>query len=484
MFWFFLYRTLSIIVFVIGLPIVTVTCLLVKKWKEGLDQKLGLIDWESIKKLRGSRFTELLTQLKDSEAKGSSVELKEFESTNIKQKNIWLHAVSFGEVKTIEPLVYRLQEAFPDYFICLSTGTKTGQDLARRLFTDLTTNPRLKKEVFVFYKPFDFYFAVKNWLDLIQPSMLIVAETEIWPELLIQSQSRKIPCFLVNARLTKKSASGYKKVLPLWKAVLRAFNGIYVQTELEQTLFESIGASAEQISVIGNLKFDSMQPASTNILNELKTELKLSEGSCVFVAGSTHREEEDLVCKAFLAALAKYKDQDLRLILAPRHPERLAEVYEICKKTQLTFAKRSSFKNFEETLTDWKILVLDTLGELNKFYGLGDFAFLGGTWADVGGHNPLEAASYGITSLLGPNSYKIQDLVKQLKRAALVIEFSSEEAFVQEFMATLEALVGQSKEEKEDAKKQKIATFIPQKNLSGTTIEMIKAQLRNAGVNQ
>ncbi|MDX1921388.1 MAG: glycosyltransferase N-terminal domain-containing protein [Candidatus Caenarcaniphilales bacterium] len=494
MFWFFIYRTLSIIVFVLGLPVVTTVCLLTKKWRDGLDQKLGLIDYETIKQLRGAHFVDLLGKLKQSEQPNSNNKSTiDFDNlSKTKQKNIWLHAVSFGEVKTIEPFVYKLQEAFPEYQLCLSTGTKTGQDLARKLFTDLKGNLRLKKEIFVFYKPFDFYFAVKNWLDLIKPEMVIIAETEIWPELLIQSCQRSIPCFLVNARLTEKSASGYKKLFPLWKQVLKAFKIIFAQTDFEKNLFKSIGAEESKIKVLGNLKFDSMQPAPESILNQLRNELNLPKSACVFIAGSTHQDEEGLVCKAYLEALKKYPQKDIRLVLAPRHPERLGEVYELIKKLGLPFMKRSAVTS-PASLTggaktefplsrglggdDWQILVLDTLGELNKFYGLADFAFLGGTWADIGGHNPLEPASYGLQTLIGPKSYKIPDLVRQLKIPNLVIEFDSSNDFEQKFMQILDSLLPLSGEEIQEMKRNRLLSFAPQKRLSEATIELVLAAI-------
>ena len=410
LFFLTLYRIVSSIIFLLGLPVIALLCLSVAKWREGLDQKLGLPDTDAL--LR-SRLLDLLHRNNDSELQPEQLlESKETE-------NIWLHAVSFGEVKTIEPLVYALQEAFPTHKICLSTGTQTGQQLAQKLFSDRTQNPRLKKDCFVFYYPFDFYFAVKNWFSALKPKFVIVAETEIWPEFLFQCMQRRVPVFIVNGRLTDRSVSKYRLIKPLMQEALRAFKGIFVQSEADQKRFFQIGATEEQVEVLSNMKFDALPQLQPERLQALKAELNLKQHSRVLIAGSTHKGEEELACQLYVALLKRHPNVDLRLIIAPRHLERLNEVEDACKTKQLQYIKRSDgTNNFDQ------VLILDTLGELNLFYGISQIALLGGTWTNVGGHNPLEAALYGIPIFAGPHTHKITDLVSQLEEMRLMHQIS------------------------------------------------------------
>ncbi|MDJ0626249.1 MAG: glycosyltransferase N-terminal domain-containing protein [Candidatus Caenarcaniphilales bacterium] len=424
MFWLFLYRAVITAFFITFLPVIIVTCLCVEKWKYGLEQKLGLIDTSSIYKVRGANFSQIIDEMKD----GSIDELSKYKSI----KNIWLHAVSFGEVKTIEPLVYELQKTFPQSSICLSTGTKTGQDLAQKLFTDKSTNDKLQKECFVFYCPFDFYFAVKNWFTVIKPSLLIIAETEIWPELIHQARVNNVQTFIVNARLTDSSVKKYNILKPLMSELMRCVDTIFVQSKVNLERFISIGAQSEQLKVIDNLKFDSTQKSSEDEVNALRKELNLQNESFVIIAGSTHKGEEELACSVFKSIVKNFPERDLRMIIAPRHLERLSEVKEICLTHSLEFLTRKDMlqtslnENPFNSFGKSQILLLDTLGELTKFYGISNIAMLGGTWAKVGGHNPLEPIVYGVPVVVGPHTFKIDELLSQLSDFISVQKTESE----------------------------------------------------------
>ena len=367
-----LYRLLAGAFFILGFPLIWLICLIVPKWRPGFWQKYGF-------------------QL----------------SVINNKKTIWLHAVSFGEVKTIQPLIQAIQRDYPNYSICLSTGTFSGQTLAKQLFPELI----------VFYCPFDFYFAVKAWLGRIKPAALFIAETELWPELIWQSASQNIPVFIINARLTDKSVRLYKLVKPFWQAILGKCRLVLAQSKLDSQRFTALGTPPNKIKVLPNLKWDSLSKLSAQEITENRHKLNLTtnQWEFVLVAGSTHPGEEELILQAFTGLLGQ-KDLDgynLRLILAVRHLERLTEVCKLLEKFNLTYILQSQLKTVKKD--DWQVLLVDKMGELPKMYSVANLALLGGTWANIGGHNPLEACIYDLPLLMGPYNYKIVELISELK---------------------------------------------------------------------
>ncbi len=396
--------------FILGLPWIVSLCLCVSKWREGIDQKFGFIDMNVLLKGR-------LLNIVDSIEANPEQMLESLQS-----QNIWLHAVSFGEVKTVEPLIYSLQEAFPACRICISTGTKTGQDLAKKLFSSKAQNPLLKKDCFVFYCPFDFYFAVKNWLTALRPKFIIIAETEIWPELLFQARQQNIPAFIVNGRLTDKSVQKYKAIKPLMKEALQAFKIIFAQSKLDADRFKVIGAAEEQVQIVDNLKLDSMKCLPTEVVASIKDQLGILNSTFILIAGSTHAGEEEIVFEVYKFLVNKYPDNDIRLILAPRHLERLAEIESLCASKLLISTRKSALSHETDI---WKLLILDTMGELSSLYSVANIAFIGGTWVDIGGHNPLEAAAYGMPIFVGSYTYKITDLVELLKEKSFLYQIEN-----------------------------------------------------------
>ena len=423
--------------FFAALPFIVLISLVVSKWRAGLSEKLGFI---------------------------------KFSKDILSNKNIWVHAVSYGEVKTVEPLIYELQKAFPEYNLCLSTGTQTGQNLAKSLFSHNSNNSKLLKNIFVFYCPFDFYFSVKSLMNKLNPKMLIVAETEIWPEMLAQAKQKAIPTFLVNARLTNRSVNRYKFLKPIFGQVLKTFTGIYTQSERDKIRFLEIGALSERMKVLPNLKFDSMQKAQPEKVDELKQELNIKANSIVLIAGSTHKGEEELICKLFSSLLSHFHNKnlnlDLRLILAPRHLDRVHEVESICKNHKLIFRKRS--QNNAREFEAGQALLLDTMGELSQMYAVSDIALLGGTWAKIGGHNPLEAAVNNIPILVGEHIYKISDLADQLAELGLLFQTISDESL---FTKTLELIQNENNNDNSSQPKAKIEL---DKSVSSSIIELIK----------
>ena len=345
------------------------------------------------------------------------------------KKRFWIHAVSFGEVKTIEPLINLLREEFDDCHIFLSTSTNTGFELASNLSASISN-------LTAFYCPIDFYPCVKRYFDAINPDIFFLAETELWFELLFQVRERNILCFLVNARLTERSSKNYKKIPILnniLKEALKSFTCVFAQTETDRQRFLQIGFNEEKIKVLGNLKFDGMKRANQEELNILKSDLNIKDESFVIVSGSTHEGEESLHLDVYKELLLKFPNIDLRLIIAPRHLERLKRVQEFCKENKISFTSTRQ-KNFAKG----QVFLVDTMGELGKFYGLGDIALLGGTWAKVGGHNPFEPLAYGVPIIVGEYTYKIKDLVKSLSSSGHCICCNKKEELIAELSKRIE----------------------------------------------
>ncbi|MDX1918184.1 MAG: glycosyltransferase N-terminal domain-containing protein [Candidatus Caenarcaniphilales bacterium] len=370
MFWTYAYRALS----TLALPFLVLASLLVPKWRAGLAQRLGFIP-QGLKDLRADSRTPL----------------------------IWIHAVSYGEVRTILPLVQALHSELPTHRLAISTGTLTGQKLAQELFREEG------KELasLVFYAPFDHEHCVKSWFDFLRPAGLVLVETELWLELISEAQDRQIPCLMINARLTERSVRLYKFISPLLRPLMKRFEFVLAQSKLDRDRYLAIGTDQEKTIALGNLKLDGLKPASPLELDRLRTKLQIKDQDKVIVAGSTHQGEEGMICDV----LRKIYQPNLKLILVPRHIERVNQIFELCRSYRFATSLISDIK------PDYTVLIVDRMGMLSKLYGLGEVALLGGTWANVGGHNPLEPAIYGIPVLTGAHTYKITELVQQLQES-------------------------------------------------------------------
>jgi 3-deoxy-D-manno-octulosonic-acid transferase len=300
----------------------------------------------------------------------------------------------------------------------------TGYGLAEKLFRKPSPQNSKVDDVVVFYAPFDFFFAVQNWFALIKPSMLIIAETEIWPELILQSRENKTATFIINGRLTDKSVRNYSLIKPLVNEVLNSFNLIISQSETNKKRFLQLGLEESKIKVLPNLKFDTMKISELAKTEKLRHELDLNPSrDFVMIAGSTHNGEEELCLKVLNQLKALYPDKSIKLILAPRHLERLSEVEKIVLNKNFTYLKRSE----KVSLQSKDVLIVDSMGELQDLYSLANIAFLGGTWAKIGGHNPLEPIGQGCLTLAGPFIYKIKDLAEDLTEKGFLVIVPSED---------------------------------------------------------
>ncbi len=308
---------------------------------------------------------------------------------------IWLHAVSVGEVLAVTRLVKDLESALPGHLIVVSTTTRTGQALAHQRFDSNR----------VFYCPLDLPWAVSAYLNALQPSLLILAETEFWPNLLHGCFSRGIPVAVVNARISNRSWPRYRRLRSLWRPLLSRLNRVLAQSQTDADRLLALGCDPDRVSVAGNLKFDVRVAQETEATRWLKS---MSAGLRFVVAGSTLEGEESALMDAWPRLIAT--DPQLVLILAPRHPERFGAVATLLDKAGALWARRSSWTSgtsaaarASRSLRPGEIVLLDTIGELASVYSLASVAFVGGSLVPAGGHNPLEPAQFAVPIVMGPH---------------------------------------------------------------------------------
>ena len=338
-----------------------------------------------------------------------------FYSKNVSGKRTTLvHAVSVGEVNAVENLVKRMRKEYPDDYIVLSTVTKTGQEVANNKLSNYTDE--------IIYFPYDFFFSVISCLKSIKPDRIIIAETEIWPMFSYIANLMKISLVLVNGRISPTSYSGYKHLSFFFKDVLSWFDKILMQTQGDKERIISIGAPVEKTEVMGNLKFDIEKNLTQEEVEKLKDEVKLNNNR-LFVVASTHKGEDEIALGVF--AQIKQKNPDAKLLIAPRHPQRYEQVEELIKKTKMNYTKRSLSGDFENS----DIMMLDTMGELSKFFSLGYLAFIGGSFSNTGGHNPLEANIWDVPVISGPTIFNFKDIYKLLTKEGAAIVVKTEEEF-------------------------------------------------------
>lgn len=304
---------------------------------------------------------------------------------------IWLHAVSVGEVLAVTQLVKEIGAAFPGYELRISTTTRTGQDLARERFGAER----------VFYCPLDLPWATRAYLNALRPSLLILAETEFWPNLLHGCFRRQIPVVVVNARISDRSWPRYQMLQRLWRPILSKLSRVLAQTDVDGQRLIALGCQPERVSVSGNLKFDVRAAREADATIILKA---AGKGQRFVVAGSTLEGEEAALLESWPKLLAT--DPNLVMVLAPRHPERFGAVAALLDKSELSWIRRSDWKGKSQgeisPLRPGQIVLLDSIGELASIYSLAAVAFVGGSLIPAGGHNPLEPAQFSVPIVMGP----------------------------------------------------------------------------------
>lgn len=316
---------------------------------------------------------------------------------------IWLHAVSVGEVNLLKPILTRLETAHPEVEIVISTTTTTGYDLAQRMYA-----PRK-----VFYCPFDFSWAVRRTLRRVRPKMLVLAELEIWPNLVREAKAHGVQVAVVNGRLSERSFRGYRRIAALLRPIFSQLDLVLAQTPDYAQRFLALGAPPEAVQIVGSVKFDGAPSSRQNPATlELRRRAGVIDGDFVFLAGSTQAPEESWAIEVF-RQLSPSLPQ-LRLILVPRHAERFDEVAALLDRSGLSWERRSRWSSQAAAQPRPRILLVDAIGELGAWWGVADVGFVGGSTGSRGGQNMIEPAAYGVATCFGPKTHNFRDIVELL----------------------------------------------------------------------
>lgn len=371
--WYLLYNFTWILALVIALPWVPLAFLLADRYRDGLSQRFACYP-DSIRRLMAS------------------------------SRPIWIHAASVGEVRSAEPLVRELKARAPTRRVLVSTFTATGHRVARAI-------PGVDAAI---YLPLDLAWIVRHALNTFHPSLLVIIETEIWPNLLRAAFRRGIPIVLLSGRLSERALARYSILRAFFRRVLRCFTALGMQSPGDAARIVQLGAEATRVTVVGSLKYaarhtDGREPTSGSVRDH---------GRQWVVAGSLHRGEEEILLKALKSARTRFPK--LSLVLAPRHPERFDEVEQLLIKSPFAFQRKSRIAAQQYFAHD--VLLLDTVGELPEFFAAGDIAFVGGSLVDAGGHNALEPARLQKPILFGPHMTNFESIAEEMKRSGAAIE--------------------------------------------------------------
>lgn len=310
--------------------------------------------------------------------------------------SVWVHAVSVGETVAAKSIAPHLRQLLPDLPLLATTITETGQAQAHKI---------LNEAQYIHYFPLDFSWNVRRFLRCFKPQVFIMMETELWPNFLTLAAQQGADIFMVNGKLSEKSFRGYRKGRFVLRSAFRNIRAFCMQTEEDAQRMTELCGRPEDVFVTGNCKFDApMEPLDPDVAEAALRQYRLGKRPRL-VVGSTHPGEEEIMLRTFEAL--RQKEPALQMILSPRHPERFSEVYQKCRKhpAQWKISKASAPVREEPD-----IMVLDTMGELARIYGLGDVAVVAGSFVPIGGHNLLEAACHAVPVLVGPHMHAQKEL--------------------------------------------------------------------------
>jgi 3-deoxy-D-manno-octulosonic-acid transferase len=375
-----------------------------------------------------------------------------------KTRTIWIHAVSVGEVLAVSGLVGQMRRVFPQIRIVVSTTTDTGQDLARQRFGDAN----------VFYFPMDFAFAIRPYLRALQPELVILAETEFWPNFLRLVHTSGSRIAVVNGRISDRSWPRYQRFRWALYKMLAHIDLFLAQTGQDAERLQSIGADPTRIHVTGNLKFDVMLPPPPPIIETLRQELAKEGAGPILVCGSTVEDEEPPLLKAFENLLVSHPRAVM--ILAPRHPERFEKVAGLIQQMSISLHRRSQWN--ADALAG-AVFLVDTIGELAALYALADVAFVGGSLVPRGGHNIIEPAQHGVAIVTGTHTENFRDIVTLFQRHDAV-----RTVVVAELPITLMHLLENEGERRALGRRAK-ETILSQMGATSRTLDALKALLEN-----
>lgn len=326
---------------------------------------------------------------------------------------IWVHAVSVGETMAARPLLKALKSRYPAHAIVLSTVTETGQGIGESI----------RDVDLCIYFPFDLSLSVKRMLKTVRPSLIVVVETEIWPNFLRIARRLDIPVVLANGRISDKSFVGYRRFSRVFRSVLPNFSALCMQTDEDARRIVAIGAPLSRVSVTKNLKYDlPARIASDERRSELRTSYRIPPHMPIITAGSTHQGEEESLLTAYQSLIAE--GRNIFLVLAPRHPERAGEVAALLEGMGISCMRRSALAAGPGDFRGGEVLLVDCVGELMGIYSFSDIVFVGGSLVPVGGHNLLEPASVGVPVLFGPHMNNFREIASKILSSKAGIQVS------------------------------------------------------------
>ncbi len=376
---YFLYSLLLTVGFVVLLPRFVIDALRTRKYVTGLRQRLG-----DLPKLPPSD-----------------------------QALVWLHCVSVGETEAARPLVRALGKTFPNHRLVVSTTTVTGQQLAQRIFA--------QDSAAVFYFPIDWSWTVRRVLRILQPSAVLIMETELWPNLLRECRRQTIPVALVNGRISPTSASRYGKIRSFMKRVLNDLTMAVMQSDKDVARIRELGLAGNKAVSSGNLKFDSAEIITGDSASlDLRDRFGFNRERPLIVAASTHAPEEQAVLDALKRIRQSENGKHARLLIAPRHPQRFDEVAKQIEESGLSWARRSA--NSAPADANCDVILLDSIGELRQVFAFADIAFVGGSIASKGGHNILEPAAAGVCIITGAHTDNFTAVMKAFLAEDAVVQ--------------------------------------------------------------
>ncbi len=381
------------------------------------------------------------------------------------KKPIWIHALSVGEVFSSVPLVMKLKERFSDKRIVFSASTKTGFEIANKLF---------KKNVdSIFFFPFDLLFSVKYITGKINPEVIIIVESDIWPNFLFEMKKRNIPVILINARLSERSFKGYKRFSFIANKLFLYFAKICTQSIEDSRRFMLLGIPSNMISTTGNIKFD--QPynfVSEEEIKQLKKSMNIYKPvKKILLAGSTHEGEESILIDAF--SMIRKNFADTVLVLVPRNPERARSVVKLCNYSGFSSILMKDFKNIDKNEKN-DVIIIDVIGILKKLYAIADVTFVGGSLVDLGGHNPLEPSAFSKPVIFGQYMSNFANISQMLIDSGGAVEVKNANSLYE----TIVEILSDSDKARNMGEKA-FQVFNSNKGAVEKTLKVIESQLKN-----
>lgn len=384
---------------------------------------------------------------------------------------VWLHCVSVGETNAARPLVEKLLETFPEYALVVSTTTKTGQQLAQKIFASQAEA--------IFYMPFDWRFSVRRALRIVKPNVVLLMETELWFNFIRESKRAGATVAIVNGRLSEKSFKRYSRIPRTMRRVLHYVDLALMQNQKDARRIINLNIRASKVKVTGNIKFDQNSDETKNDLTEnLRARFAISKDAPLVIAASTHAPEERWILEAFKTVYKNSPENLPRLLIAPRHPERFAEVERLIKETGFDWAKRSEDESMRDKSAE--IILLDSIGELRAAYPLAEIVFVGGSLIKHGGQSILEPAISGRAIVTGFHTTNFEAAVKEfLNENALLQLPELAENETSEKLAEIFARLLRDTEAREKLGANALAVMRKNRGATQKTVEQIKLFLEN-----